>query len=67
VGAHADLIQRANEHLLTTGDFLLEAYAEDIVFVTRGELAGSTEYRGRDGFSRAMSDFREISSRTWPM
>lgn len=59
MGVESDTIRRAIDHFAETGDFLWELYAEDMVFVTRGELAGRTEYHGHDGYRRALAEFSE--------
>jgi hypothetical protein len=53
------LIERAFAQFRETGDFPLEMYAEDLVFVTRPELTGGTEWRGQDGLLNAMRDVGE--------
>lgn len=59
VATNEETIRSAIEHFNRTGEPLWEAYAEDLVFVTRGELTGGTEYHGRDGFRRAIAEFAE--------
>ena len=58
----ADTIRHTIERYAATGELPRELYAEDLVFVTRGELAGHTEYHGHEGYRRGLAELRE----TWP-
>ncbi len=46
------VIERAAEHWNETGELPLFLYDREVTFTTRGELAGSTTYRGHEGLER---------------
>ena len=50
-----DVLRRYGE----TGEPPWEHYADDLVFETRGEMAGRQEHHGHDGFRRALADYAE--------
>jgi ketosteroid isomerase-like protein len=59
VEAAVDILRRALEHYARTGAPPLDLYTDDVVFVTRGELAGRGEFRGHEGVARALRDYAE--------
>ena len=54
------VIERAAEHWNETGELPLSLYDREVTFTTRGELAGSTTYRGHEGLERAMASFSSV-------
>ena len=56
---NAELALLALDRINATGVPDPSLYAEDFVFVTRGELAGRTKYHGYDGLLRVMKEVSE--------
>jgi ketosteroid isomerase-like protein len=59
ITSNHDTIARAFDHFRRTGEPLWDLYADDLVFVTRGEIAGPLEFHGHDGFRKALAEFAE--------
>jgi len=53
------IVELVVEGFNETGRPSLELFAPDVVFVTRGEIAGAQEYHGHDGLMRGFGEFAE--------
>jgi ketosteroid isomerase-like protein len=56
---NAEIVELALERFSLSGGPDWSLYADDVVFVTRGELLGKREFRGHEGYRRLLDEFGE--------
>jgi ketosteroid isomerase-like protein len=59
IATNAEILHRALDRFSLSGGPDWSLYDEDVVFVTRGDLAGRTEFRGHEGFRRFLEEYGE--------
>jgi ketosteroid isomerase-like protein len=56
---NVDLVQRAFQHFLETGEVMRELVHEDVVIHWNPDIPGSQTYHGPDGLERALNEWQK--------